>query len=472
MNSMTIHGIRRVGQNRLEYSYDIAGDWSGFFQPDEPMWAEYSVPVAHIPDSIAVLPLVGNVIVLASLMDANIYVDEIDKDFYNCIEDFLRGFDTIMPEHVHFKRKDIVHPKRIVETPPAAEAKKENLLFFSGGVDATCSLVQHLEEKPALVTVWGADIPWDHEERWNRAIGFNKDVADRNGLKVLTIRSNFRRSLNNDHIDDYSMALVKDWWWSAFHHSVAMMCLAAPLAAGTRSKLYFGSSYSAKDKKEWGSYVLASDPLIDNFVRFCGCQVVHDGYEFSRYDKIKRICEHYSGKKETCTLRVCYLSDSGKNCGTCEKCASTIMSILVAGYSPEDFGFEYDEAALPYHYAAGLQQMAREGKYDFLSLYYDVQTAFREKYSAQEVHPVLRTFYDADLEKLADFLYVPVNELTAKEKAVAQMQKDFWKKYALLQEQQNEQLQEIYNSTSWKITKPVRLLREMIHSLRRSGTDQ
>lgn len=113
MNSMHVQEVRRVGRNRLEYVYTVTGEWSKYFEPANPMWVEYSQPVDEVPDSVAVLPLIGNVIVLASLMDADIYVEEIDRDFYECIEEFLGGFDEIMPDHVHFKRRDIVHAGRI-----------------------------------------------------------------------------------------------------------------------------------------------------------------------------------------------------------------------------------------------------------------------------------------------------------------------------------------------------------------------
>lgn len=422
MNIMRIQKIKRVNKNRLEYSYTIEGAWSRFFESSNPMWVEYSQPVDYIPDSVAILPLIGNIIVLASLMDANIYVDEIDQDFYECIEEFIQGYDSIMPDHVYFKHRDIVHANRIVNTQLLQTGREENLLFFSGGVDATFSLITHLEEKPALVTIWGADIPWDNEESWKQAIGFNQEVADCYGLNMLSIRSNFRRSLNDDNVAEYSLNLVDDWWWSAFHHSVAMMCLAAPLSCGRRQKLYFGSTYSSKDLKKWGNYVTASDPQIDDHVRFCGCQVVHDGYAFSRYDKIKHICDFYKEKEAKPYLRVCYLSNTGKNCGMCEKCASAIMAIRLVDSDPADYGFQYQEELLPIYFAAGLQEMARAEKYACLSFYKDIQTAYRTKYSIEETPPVLQAFYKANLESLADFLHVPNNECIAAVKSSKECQ--------------------------------------------------
>ena len=504
MNRMTIHDVRRVGQNRLEYVYTTEGDWSRFFDMSSPMWAEYSIPVEQVPDSIAVLPLIGNVIVLASLMDADIYVDEIDRDFYDCIEEFLQGYDEIMPDHVHFKTRDIVHPQRIVDNPLSETEQAENLLFFSGGVDATCSLVTHITEKPALVTIWGADIHWEKEDLWNRAIAFNQEVADRHDLKLLTIRSNFRMSLNNDALEDYSMKLVHDWWWSAFHHSVSMMCLAAPLAAGNRKHLYFGSTYSQKDSKEWGTYVTASDPLIDNHVHFSGCQVVHDGYEYSRLDKIKCIDHFYADKELKPYLRVCYLSNTGRNCCKCEKCASTIMALLLAGSNPVDYGFDYDPERFPEYFAAGVQEMGRAEKYAFLSFYYDIHGAYRQKHTREQVHPTLRAFYDTELDVLADFLFVPNNELAARDQSIRQHEAQLYREIGqlnyqlqvqqnqlgqllqekeicqeqcrMLTEQRNALQQENHtweetvfnmcNSVSWRLTKLLRWMAQKIRAVK------
>lgn len=498
MNILKVHEIRRIGASRLEYSYTVEGDWQKYFDLSQPMWAEYNTSVEHVPDSVAVVPLIGNFIVLASLMDAEIYVNEIDKAFYESVPQFLRGFDEVMPDHVHFKLDSIIHAQRIVDNTSAEGPTGSNLLFFSGGVDATYSLVSHLEEKPALVTVWGADIPWDNEDSWNRAIGFNQEVADRYGLKLRTIRSNFRSAYCGDAIEDYSCGLVGDWWWPSFHHSIAMMALAAVLPEPRmRGKLYFGSTHSAKDRPEWGSYFIASDPKIDNFVRFGSCQVIHDGYEASRYDKIKKICGYYESKEQKPYLRVCYLSNTGKNCGVCEKCASAIMSILLAGGNPRDYGFDYDPAELPRYFAAGFQEMAHVEKFDCLSLYHDVWLAYRERYRPEEVPPVLRAFYETELATLADFLLVPNNQLLEYRRNAQKAQQELYDqigrlnyelsaahreaadaKAALDAAQQStmeyistltreleqekalrqQELESLKNSTSWKLTRPIRWL--------------
>lgn len=493
MNTLSIRSIRCVGSQRLEYDYTVEGEWARCFNPAQPMWVEYSRPVAHVPDSVAVVPLIGNVIVLASLMDADIYVEEIDRDFLQCIGEFIDGFDTIMPDHVHFKRQGIVHARRIVDTPLAESGREENLLFFSGGVDATFSLISHLEEKPALVTVWGADIPWHNEVGWKHALGFNQEVADRYGLPLLSIRSNFRLSLNDEYLADYAMKLVNRWWWPAFHCSISMMCLAAPLACGKRARLYYASSYSRDELSRMDCYPIASHPLIDNHVRFCGCQVVHDGYAANRFEKIRQICNFYASQSRKTTLRVCYLSAAGRNCCVCEKCSRAIMSILLVGADPREYGFPYDEKRFPTFFAAGIQEAGRSSHYFLQTNYTDIQQAMCRQYALEQVAPELRIFYRADLAELADFVDVPNNELDeavhSAQRCQARMQQqldDLRREaeearqsaqaslhaassdlahihaavQALTEEKRalEERIHAMEQSTSWKMTRPVRLL--------------
>lgn len=406
MNTLHVTKIRREGASRLCYDYRVEGEWKKYFRlaPWNRMWVEYDEDISSVPNSAAVLPLIGNVIVLASLMDATIYVDEIDRDFYECVEYIINGFETIMPKHVRFKKAGLIEANAIVSPALSKGISEANLLFFSGGVDATSSLISHLDEKPLLVNIWGADVAWYQEEPWKIAEGFNRRVAERYGLRLASIRTNMRACLSEELLNNFSLPLVNDYWWPAFHHSISMMLLAAPLTHYRRKKLYFASTYSSKDHKSWGNYVLASDPLIDNNVYFCGCQVVHDGYEFSRHDKIRRICRFYESQNEKPFLRVCYHSNEGTNCGHCRKCSSTILSILLEDGDPNSYGFSYKKEHLGANFAAGLREMIDLGTYTYLSLYNDLQLAYQRKYSLSEIPLEMRVFYETEPEVLASFL--------------------------------------------------------------------
>lgn len=320
---------------------------------------------------------------------------------------------------------EVIQPARLVRNGGdgrGTDRGGRTLLFFSGGVDAWSSLVTHLQEKPMLFSVWGADIPWENETAWGVVEKRNREDARRFGLEFCTARSNLRSFTDETALDKWSYENVGDNWWSAFQHSLGMFCLAAPLTREGLDTVYFGSTYCLRDGK--GEYIIASDPSIDNYVRFAGAAVVHDGYEYSRLEKVSRICGFAEELDMPVALRVCFRSLQGENCCTCEKCANTVMAILVSGHRPEEFGFAYNRDTLPRDFAAGLQEMAREEKYAFKSLYRDMQPAMRTWYAGKNVPKELRLFLESNLDELADFLHVPCGKCGTKDELISWLREE------------------------------------------------
>ncbi len=408
-NSIIIKNVNPHGR-RIDYEYTVEGEWMKYFNLEVPFYVEYSQDVSAVPKSIAIIPILGTVVIMAAIFDADIYVDELDADFYDCIPRFLKGYTYTSLRGKKEPFYDCVHAGQIVHNP-ALNEKKRDLIFFSGGVDAWFTLLSHVEEKPDLVTVWGADMREDNDSGWKNIVTNNQVVADRFGLNLLTIRAPLRHFINEGELAVFSLEYVHDGWWPAFHHSLGMYCMAAPLCCGARSKLYFAATFSAKDHADWGHYVLASAPEIDNQVLFCGCQVVHDGYEYARHDKISKFCETFRNEKDKPVLRVCYSSESGHNCGMCEKCASASMSILLSDEDPNEYGIPYDRRTFEKLYCNALQEMARIEKYAFLSEYWEQISALKRKYKEAEVPKEWRILYHVVLKMLADFLHVPCLEL-------------------------------------------------------------
>ena len=131
------------------------------------------------------------------------------------------------------------------------------------------------------------------------------------------------------------MPLANDGWWHGFQHGIGITSHAAPYVFMHKFKnIYIASTYSNKYKG-----TCASDPTIDNYLHMGKCATIHDGFEFSRQDKIRRICEYSRRTGMEIQLRVCWISSGGKNCCACEKCYRTICAILAEGENPASFGF-------------------------------------------------------------------------------------------------------------------------------------
>lgn len=96
-----------VKNSRISYKYSVSGEWSEAFKVNEPFYVEYSCEISDVPESIAVIPLLANLLPMIWVYDAEIFVPLCDKDFYDSINDFKKGYEE-MYSMLHFGGKIIV----------------------------------------------------------------------------------------------------------------------------------------------------------------------------------------------------------------------------------------------------------------------------------------------------------------------------------------------------------------------------
>lgn len=407
-------------KNIVKYLYNVEGEWEKYFALDQEYFIEYDMDIEQVPDSILSIPFIGNIIVLAALFKAQIQLKDVDLDFLNSIPEFMDGYRKMYPE-LDINYNEVVLYENAVICDQKAETGK-SMLLFSGGVDAYSSLITHEKEKPLLVTICGAEIESDNDKAWTKVIRENEKTAHLHDLPIVGIKSSFRKIFRNDLLDNWSLNAVADNWWHAFHHSVSMMTLAAPNAYVSRTGIcYFASTKSIYT----GEYRVASDPSIDNYVRFCGCQVVHDGFEFGRHEKIARICEYKRSTGKNIKLRVCYKSKDGNNCSICRKCVFTMMSILLEKENPDDFGFCYNTDNFSELFASGIQEMLKGTSVTYsyaLEKLDEIQRRYRQSISIDMVPRELKLFYKSDIEDLIHFLRTPCNGCREKDVIIKHLQ--------------------------------------------------
>ena len=74
-----------VTNNRVEFFLTLEGDVAKYFT-DINYFLEYDEDISEVPKGILVIPFLCSVLPLSWLANAEIIVDELDKEFYNCIE--------------------------------------------------------------------------------------------------------------------------------------------------------------------------------------------------------------------------------------------------------------------------------------------------------------------------------------------------------------------------------------------------
>jgi len=184
-------------------------------------------------------------------------------------------------------------------------------LFFSGGVDSYYSLLKNQREITDLIFVHGFDIPLADEVLAGMVECHLRNAAKELGMRFIKVETNLRSLMD------------KCGFWGEVTHGAALAAVAHLLPADFR-RIYIGSSAWYKYLTVWGSH-----PLLDPLWSSDSLEVVHDGCEATRQEKIVRISKNDTVLR---TLRVCWKNRRGAyNCGTCEKCLRAMMSLHAAG---------------------------------------------------------------------------------------------------------------------------------------------
>ncbi len=391
MNRIVINSPEIAGK-RISYHYQIEGDWQEAFS-DMPFFIEYSVDVGDVPESIAVVPLICNLLPIAWWYDAEIVVSALDKAFYESIPEFKRGYQEMHPAR-NFLGKLTV--ENIEENAPLS--KGLSAAFFSGGVDAFDTLIRHIDEKPALLSLWGADVRHEDVSGWATVEKHLEQTKNMFGVTGIVIKSALRMFINQKVLNALVWETTNHSWWYVFQHSIGMHGHAAPLAyLYGYTNIYFASTFNIKDK---GRVICASDPSIDDHVKFGASHIVHDGYECSRQDKVNNIITYGNETGIKIPLRVCWMSDGGSNCCTCEKCWRTIIEIAALGAEPFEYGFEYTSGqAKNAHKIYWDKHLIPDFRKE--SYYRPTQQTMRRTYPKVKQCPKeFRWFWRADISKL------------------------------------------------------------------------
>lgn len=381
--------------NTISLRFDTEGNIQKFFNTNV-FTVEYDEAVDKVTNSIAIIPFMCNVLPIAFVLDISIFVEEIDETFYNCIDDLRNGYKKMCP-NLELKGKIIANKivKNIIK-----DETKNTIMLFSGGVDAFATFYKHLDEKPILATVRGADITTDDYEGWKVVSSYTHKTAKDYNLISTTLTSNFKEFINHSQINTVSFEKINYDWWYAFQHGIGMIGLLAPLCELKGiDTIYIASSYTSNQRT-----ICASNPYTDESLKFLNCNVVHDQYDVTRQQKIDKIVNITKDKENKPILRVCWQFNSGgKNCCSCEKCYRTIYGLLAANSNPNDYGFEFNKkVAKRISYEMQYKLFLSEGCKFFWK---DIQQSFKNNRKDLEDKKEFKWIYKMDFDKINEKIF-------------------------------------------------------------------
>lgn len=338
MEKIALNSIEKK-DNVIAFDFSVSDGLKKYFSGKQ-FIIEYPECIEFVPDAVAAVPFVCNVLPIIWMTDAGLFLKELDKDFFDCIANVKEGYKAMFPESTFAGELCV---DRIVSCNRSANGGCA--AFFSGGLDSVHTLVSHLDENPALISIWGSDIQYENKEGWQRVHSGIEEYARKYKLSDVVIRSSFRMFDNEGVLNQQFYEQLKDGWWHGMKHGIGLLGHAAPYAyLHGLATVYIASSNCPTDEP----VRCASHPTIDNHVRFNGCRVLHDGFVFSRQDKVRNVVEYCRKTGEKMPLHVCWESQSGGNCCYCEKCYRTLMGIVAEDDNPYAYGFDYAEEAIRY----------------------------------------------------------------------------------------------------------------------------
>lgn len=188
-------------------------------------------------------------------------------------------------------------------------------LFFTCGVDCFYTLLKDVgqDEVPGhepiayLVFANFEQQSGPEYEHLRTRIG---RVASATGRRTLTVDTNLRELFD---------PIVS---WSSYH-GAALASVALALQG------LLGRCLIAASDHYCHLPPLGSHPILDHLWSTESLEIVHDGAEATRTDKIER--QLASSRLAMENLSVCWVSKPAHNCGVCEKCLRTMVALELAG---------------------------------------------------------------------------------------------------------------------------------------------
>ncbi len=289
-------GPGRTGDDgEVGYVLSIAGEH------DEIYLRSSDVTLYPGVEPLLVLALLPAMRVGADLLPSEPISDDFSVDLARFMEIFGGWFKDFGKVDILGERGDPVNPR----------INDRVGVFFSGGVDAFYTLLKHQHEITDLVCVHGFDIGLQDQVTRTAVSDMCRAVADRLGKGLVEVETNAR-------------SMVRRYGkWGAHVHGAFLACVGHSLSSEFR-KIYVASSFHRDDLFPWGSHP-ETDPLLGSReITF-----IHDGCEAKRTEKTEAICEHEIAMDH---LRVCFeIIDGTYNCGVCEKCLRTMISLYAMG---------------------------------------------------------------------------------------------------------------------------------------------
>ncbi|MBD3205823.1 hypothetical protein GF319_05690 [Candidatus Bathyarchaeota archaeon] len=314
----------------IKIDYDYSKNLGRHFRKNS-FKVKYSDDISSVNRGILGIPALAGLIGIAWLTGSDVFIDSLDEDYYHSLMDLMTFFQE---RHRSLGFETKIHTRLIKNKP-----RKQGVgLLFSGGVDSLYSYYSNKGKEPELFTVFGSEIPVGRVKFIEKVMNTNKDFAERHGLKIHFIETDYLNSVNGDYITSQYFDYMGGYsYYEAFCIGIFLTGVCAPITIDRVNRLLLSSGVVDLADNMYGS-----SPRLDEKIGWGGLHVIHEGGGVSRYEKIRYLSQHL--KREAIALRVCNFAPKyldRLNCSKCEKCYRNMLILLYHGLDPSKHGFNY-----------------------------------------------------------------------------------------------------------------------------------
>lgn len=364
--------IRLLKPVKTKYSLKYYLDYSKNLQEylsSNYFYVKYEWNISKLKNGILNIPGIGCLFSLALITGAELFVDELDEQYQHSLKSFEQFLKKHFPEL-------LFTGKLVVDKPVKTEQQnRTRAVMFSGGVDSTHLYTKMRHIKPELYTIIGGTISAANKGLIREFKSNIQYFAEKEGVKGNFVETNIGQVINEGLLTArYGRSFIKPepTWWGKINQGLIPLSICAPLT-------FLGKVSSVHMTTSNYSYPDGAHPKILKTIFWSGTRVIPDIDDSRRFDKIKKVCDTYTEKDtrlpkfQICTYSPVY--SNLLNCGSCDKCLSTIVSLIVLGLDPRRHGFpiieglykHLREQAVPKtdtpHHWARIQEEVKEKNY-------------------------------------------------------------------------------------------------------------
>lgn len=281
------------------------------------LWWEMTGPLDALPLPLRAHDMAAIALVFKAMHSGrSLHVDgPVSLELLEGLDELVTSWTMWRPDL--YKRIGITATEEVPDRDLPVSESRQAIAAFSGGVDGSFTFWRHFKGRAgrgnrairAAVLVHGLDIPLSQTKAFDVAHHSADETLRASGVPLVKMRTNWRELASFSWQMDFGSGLVaclRNW-------------------QGTVGAALIGSDEDyAHLVIPWGSNPITFSMLsTENFA------AVYDGAGYGRTAKLKAISDWEECLKN---LRVCWKNvDTGRNCGTCEKCVRTKLNFLAAG---------------------------------------------------------------------------------------------------------------------------------------------